>query len=128
MPMAELSNRARRGQSGEAHARAWLEGRGYTYIKRNWHCHAGELDLVMLDGNELVIVEVKTRTGDRFGRASETITAAKRRRILASAEWFVSVHPKYQDMIWRCDIVAVTIDSHTGAATVEHFENALFEG
>lgn len=94
---------------------------------RNWHCHAGELDLVMIDGDELVFVEVKTRTGDRLGRASETISAAKRRRVLSSAEWFVSVHPDYHCMIWRCDIVAVTIDPGTGAARVDHFVNALID-
>ncbi|HYH11767.1 MAG TPA: YraN family protein [Thermomicrobiales bacterium] len=123
--MPEPASRARRGQSGEAHARAWLEGRGYHLVTRNWHCHAGELDLVMLDGDELVFVEVKTRTGERLGRASEAVSAAKRHRILSSAEWFLSAHPDYQEMIWRCDIVAVTIDPRTGDARVDHFVNAL---
>jgi putative endonuclease len=97
-------------------------------VTRNWHCQAGELDLVMIDGDELVFVEVKTRTGDGHGRASEAVGTAKRRRILTSAEWFVSVHPTFQDMIWRCDIVAVTIDPHTGEARIDHYENALHVG
>ncbi len=126
--MAEHESRARRGKTGESHARAWLEGRGYQWIASNWHCHAGELDLVMRDGDELVMVEVKTRTGERYGHASEAISRAKRRRVLASAEWFISTHPDYQEMIWRCDIVAVTIDPRSGRAHVDHFENALYEG
>lgn len=124
--MPDATNRARLGKSGEAHARAWLEGRGYRFVTRNWRCRAGELDLVMTDGDELVFVEVKVRTGERLGRASEAISAAKRRRVLAASEWFVSVHPTYHDMIWRCDIVAVAINPHTGAARVDHFINALF--
>lgn len=81
----------------------------------------------MRDRDELVMVEVKTRTGERSGRAAETITAAQRRRILTAAEWFVAEHDAYQDMIWRCDIVAVTIDPIYGTAAIEHYENALVE-
>src|SRR5690606_37769549 len=78
----DASARSQRGKCGEAHARAWLEGRGLRFVTRNWHCQAGELDLVMIDGDELVFVEVKTRTGDGHGRASEAVGTAKRRRIL----------------------------------------------
>lgn len=82
----------------------------------------------MRDNDELVMVEVKTRTGERSGRAAETVTSAQRRRILTAAEWFVAEHPDYQEMIWRCDIVAVTIDPTTGAASIDHYENALLDG
>jgi putative endonuclease len=126
--MPDLSPRARRGHSGEAHARAWLEGRGYACVATNWHCRAGELDLVMRDGEELVFVEVKTRTGERFGHAAEAVTDAKRRKLLAAAEWFIAEHPEWQDAIWRCDLVAVTIDPRTGTAAIEHYDNALFDG
>lgn len=120
--------RKRRGQTGESHARAWLEGHGYNHVASNRHCRSGELDLVMVDGSELVFVEVKTRTGESAGRASEAISRDKRRKILASAEWFISTHPQYQEMIWRCDIAAVTINPHSGVAHIDHFENALWTG
>jgi putative endonuclease len=126
--MADRSPAARRGASGEAHARAWLEGRGYRTVAANWRCPSGELDLVMLDGDELVFVEVKTRTGERYGRAAEAVTAAKQRKLLASAEWFAADHPEHADLVWRIDVVAVTIDPRTGAARVDHLENAVVEG
>lgn len=126
--MADRSRGARRGQSGEAHARAWLEGRGYRTVAANWRCPSGELDLVMLHGDELVFVEVKTRTGERFGRAAEAVTPAKQRRLLATAAWFAAGHPEHSERIWRIDIVAVTIDPRNGAARVDHFENAVVEG
>lgn len=81
----------------------------------------------MRDGTEIVFVEVKTRTGDRFGAAVEAVTDAKRRKLLATGEWFIAEHPEFHDLIWRCDIVAVTIDPRTGLATVEHHENALVD-
>ncbi len=125
--MADRADGARRGRSGEAHARAWLEGRGYITIEGNWRCPAGELDIVMLDGEELVFVEVKTRTGQRFGHAAEAVTPAKQRKLLATAAWFASEHPEHEDRIWRIDIIAVTIDARTGAARVDHIENAVVE-
>lgn len=113
------------GRSGERHARLILEAQGYIHIASNWHCRAGELDLVMTHGDVLVFVEVKTRRGDRAGRAEEAISQAKARRMLAAAEWFVGEHPQFHDHIWRCDLMAITIDERTGTATHRHIENAI---
>ncbi len=79
------------------------------WVTSNWHCEAGELDLVMLDGEELVIVEVKTRTGERSGRAEESISQSKGRKLLASAEWFIDTHPDHAERIWRVDLLALTL-------------------
>jgi putative endonuclease len=115
------------GTSGEAHARRYLEARGYRFIAKNWHCPDGELDLVMIDGHELVFIEVKTRRGEYSGRAAESVSTSKARKLLASGEWFIDAHPQYQDMIWRCDLVAITINPRSGIASVQHEINAIVE-
>jgi len=126
--MARTSRDGALGATGEHHARLLLEGRGYRLVTRNWRCAAGELDLVMLDGEELVFVEVKTRRGERAGRAGEAVTPAKARRMLAAAEWFVADHPEHQNRIWRCDLVAITLLPTTGAARAQHYVNAIVVG
>lgn len=126
--MSSATARAHRGQSGEAHARAWLEGQGYRHVESNWRCPGGELDLIMVDGDELVFVEVKTRSGERFGRAAESITSGKARRVIGAAEQFIASCSSWQEMIWRCDIVGVTIDLRTGSAHIDHVKNALIVG
>ena len=50
-------------------------------VARNWRCREGELDLVVRRGRELVFVEVKARTTDRFGIPAEAVTPAKQRRL-----------------------------------------------
>lgn len=125
--MTELTPNAARGKAGETHARIWLEARGYRLIAANWHCRAGELDLVMLDATELVFIEVKTRSGEHAGRASDAVSASKRRKMLAAAEWFVAQHPTYHDTLWRCDIVAVTLGPDKAVQAIEHFINAIYE-
>ncbi len=82
----------------------------------------------MMDGDELVFVEVKTRTGEDFGRAAEAITSAKARRVIGAAEQFIASCHTCQELIWRCDIVGVTIDPRTGSARIDHVKNALIVG
>ena len=125
--MSSTNRRAATGTSGEAQARRYLEARGYTFIAQNWYCQSGELDLIMLDGNELVFVEVKTRRGERSGRAGESVSDSKARKLLDSGEWFIGTHPKYEDLAWRCDLVAITIHPTTVVATVQHEINAILD-
>ncbi len=115
------------GKRGERVARDYLEARGYVFVTANWHCRAGELDLVMIDGGDLVFVEVKTRRGERSGRAEEAVSSSKVSRLLAAAEWFLADHSELQERIWRCDIVAVTIglEHHPD---VTHYVNAIVAG
>ena len=125
--MSATDRRRQLGDNGEAIARRHLEASGLRFVTRNWHCRAGEIDLVMLDGDVLVFVEVKTRNGERAGRAEEAISPSKARKLLASGEWFVADHPDYQDMAWRCDLVAITIE-RDGTARIDHYVNAIVEG
>ena len=125
--MGSTEARRQLGRAGEDIARRHLESRGYTCVTSNWHCRAGELDLVMLDGETLVFVEVKARRGERAGRAEEAITPAKARRLLAAGEWFVADHADYHDLAWRCDLVAITIQP-TGPARIDHYINAIVDG
>lgn len=103
-----------------------MEARGYGFVAANWLCRAGELDLVMRDGSELVFVEVKTRTGDWAGHASEAVTSIKGDRVLDAAEAFVAAHSEFEDDLWRCDIIAITLARDGIVRTVEHFVNAIY--
>lgn len=116
------------GRIGERHARLMLEGRGYQLVATNWRCRAGELDLVMLDDETLVFVEVKTRRGDRAGRADDSVTGSKASKLLAAAEWFVAEYPEHQSRIWRVDLVAITLHPVSGAVSSNHYVNAIVEG
>lgn len=116
------------GADGERMAQVFLERHGYRFVDRNWHCAAGELDLVMLDGDELVFVEVKTRRGERSGRAEDAVSPAKAARLLAAAEWYLSVHAIHQDRVWRCDLVAITTSGVQHSPRIDHYVNAIVSG
>ena len=116
------------GDAGERHARRHLEAKGYVFVAANWRCNAGEVDLAMRDGEELVFVEVKTRRGEGMGRAEEAVSPAQARRLLAAADAFLAEHPSLDDRIWRIDLVAITLDGAGVVRRLVHLENVLTEG
>ena len=116
------------GAAGEALARRHLEGKGYELLAANWHCRAGELDLIMLDGEVLVFVEVKTRHGERLGAAEEAVTATKAARLLIAAETYVAERPDLAHLFWRIDLVAVTLAPSGAVARLTHFVDAVHAG
>lgn len=78
------------GRRGEDAAAAYLERAGMTVVERNWRCDSGEADIVALDGETLVIVEVKTRRTDRSGSAEEAVSPTKQKRLSRIARHYVS--------------------------------------
>ena len=74
---------------GELAAASFLRGEGGSVLRRNWRpVRGGELALVCRDGNCLVFVEVKPRTGNGYGGARRAVDARKRALIRrGAAEW-----------------------------------------
>lgn len=69
------------GRRGEDIAAAYLERAGMLILDRNWRCRDGEIDIVARWGRTLVVVEVKTRSGTRFGRPLEAVDARRGARL-----------------------------------------------
>jgi len=78
------------GARAEAIAAAWLARRGLTVVTRNYRVRGGEIDLVCRDGRTLVFVEVRLRRHPAFGGAAESITPAKRRRLILAARHYLA--------------------------------------
>jgi putative endonuclease len=67
-----------------------LQGAGLRLLARNWRCRHGEIDLIAEEGGTLVFAEVRMRSGSGFGGAAESVTTAKRQRLLAAARLYLS--------------------------------------
>jgi putative endonuclease len=108
------------GRYGEQVAVAHLEGLGMRVLERNWRCPIGEIDVVALDGDCLVVCEVKTRRSEVCGSPLEAVTPAKlaRLRRLAGA-WLESRDAHLPEV--RIDVVAV-LRPLRGRAQVEHLQ------
>jgi putative endonuclease len=90
-----MKNRAKAsGNLAEALASDYLQARGLRLLARNYSCRLGEIDLVLEDGACLVFAEVRLRRDRAYGGAGESITAAKRQRIVLAARHYLSGRPE----------------------------------
>ena|SRR2546430_13124931 len=93
-------------RKGEDLAARYLEHGGLVVLSRNWRCPEGELDLVLTDGQTLVVCEVKTRTSTRFGTPAEAVTDVKSNRIRRLTQRWQHAHQvRYCPL--RFDIVSI---------------------
>lgn len=106
------------GAYGEAVAARHLASEGLRVLERNWRCDEGEIDLVLRDGDVLVVCEVKTRTSDACGTPNEAVTQDKLDRLRRLAHRWAGEHG-VRPAETRIDLVAVRVPRR-GAAEVEH--------
>lgn len=112
------------GAAGEKLAQNFLKKKGYRIRQTNYRCRAGELDIIAQKKDCLVFVEVRTKTSAEYGSPEESITSAKREKLVASALSYINSQQKPPSN-WRIDFVGVHLD-HSGKATrIEHIENAI---
>jgi putative endonuclease len=82
---------------------------GYEIVARNWHCQSGEVDIVARRGDALHFFEVRTRRGRAYGTPEESVTPAKRQRMVDVALTYLGERA-LTDVDWRIGFVAVEMD------------------
>jgi putative endonuclease len=106
------------GAYGESSAARHLsEEQGMTLLDRNWRCAEGEIDLVLRDGDTLVVCEVKTRRGGDHGGPLEAVTQVKFDRLRRLAACWLEHHGlRVPDV--RIDLVGVDLSRPAGERIV----------
>lgn len=99
------------GKLGEDLAAGALVARGYAILDRRYRTRHGEIDIVADDRGTIVFVEVRSRTTGEFGRAAESLTPAKRRKVTAMAVDYLA-RRRLADRPCRFDVV--TVDDANG--------------
>lgn len=99
------------GEESERLALEHLQAAGLELIARNFRCRVGEIDLVMLDGDCLVVVEVRCRKSGRppatrYPTAVESVGPHKQRKLAQAARFFLVRHKAFSNHNVRFDVVA----------------------
>ncbi|MGQ8337441.1 YraN family protein [Sunxiuqinia sp. A32] len=110
------------GKKGEQIAQTYLKTLGYQILKTNWYFHHYELDIVAQDKDELVIVEVKARSGDRYEHPSEAVTDRKIRFLVNAAEAYIQEYDINLDT--RFDVISVIFYGQN--FDLEHYKDAFY--
>ncbi len=103
------------GGRGEKLAHRLLRRRGMKILARNYRCPAGEADIIILDrstrndlgAETIALVEVKTRSSNRYTEPEAAVDADKQRRLRKIADYYLSGRDAHGYNI-RFDIVSIT--------------------
>jgi putative endonuclease len=119
-PSSVRTPKQRAGDQAEAAASQHLIASGCRIVARNARYRDGEIDLIAFERELLVFVEVRMRTGSRFGGAVATVNAVKQKRIVRAAQrWLLATYGQR----WpACRFDVVTVD---GGGTIEWIRNAF---
>jgi putative endonuclease len=98
------------GRRGEDLAHRFLRKQGYIIVARNYRLSSGdaEADLIAREGDDLVIVEVKTRATDEFGPPERAVNPEKQRHLIRVAREYA----RKTDTPWehvRFDVVSIVL-------------------
>jgi len=112
------------GIMGEKITERFLIGRGFRILARRWRSGHTEIDLIAEDGDEVVFVEVKTRSGSRFGTPEESVTAKKRRELRLGALKYLAAEG-WEERPYRIDVAAVVTEGEV--PVLRYLRNAVGE-
>lgn len=107
------------GSRGESAAAAYLKRTGMEIIDRNWRSGRGELDIIAIDGDELVVCEVKTRTTVACGTPEDAVSPTKQRRLVRLAEAYRAASGLEECSV-RFDVVSITVIADDRALLRHH--------
>lgn len=108
------------GKIGEQMVAKYLTDKGYIILEHNYRRGHLEIDLIALDGDELVIVEVKSRAYDNILQPEDAVGHKKRLALIRLANEYVKTHGRKENV--RFDIV--TVISKSDGAEIKHLKNA----
>lgn len=116
-----MPNNTEKGNLGEELALGYLKSKGYEILDQNWRFRHLEIDIVASINNFLVIVEVKMRANDEFGRPEEFVTRAKQKKLVKAAHYYIQENNI--DLETRFDVIAIL---EYPKLSLEHFEGAFY--
>jgi putative endonuclease len=118
-----MSNKST-GDRGESLAREYLEQQGYRILDTNYRGPGGEIDIVARDDDFLVFIEVRTRSSLDYGSPEESVTPAKKGRLIATAQHYRQGHYN-MPASWRIDFIGIMLDPRGGPPQIDHIPNAI---
>lgn len=112
------------GKKGEALAKTYLESKGYKILEMNWRFSKAEVDLIAMDGEVMVFVEVKTRSGEHFGYPEEFVSKNKEQLLMDAA----AVYTNQAGHEWEIRFDIISIISKGTFHELTHIKDAFFDG
>ena len=96
------------GKKGEKLIYKYVKKLGMKVVETNYRTPFGEADLIAVDGDEIVFIEVKTRTSTAFGTPAQAVGTVKQQRYYKIAQFYGMHHGEEPNA--RFDVAEVYAD------------------
>jgi putative endonuclease len=113
------------GRRSERAAARFLRSLGYRLVAANVADPAGEIDLIALDGETVVVVEVRSTASDDWERTALSVDLAKQRKITGAALRFLARRRLLEGVAVRFDVLVLCWPPTSRAPVVRHFRHAF---
>ncbi|MCK4241156.1 MAG: YraN family protein [Candidatus Atribacteria bacterium] len=112
------------GRIGEEAASKYLEAKGYRIRERNYRTYLGEIDIISEYRGNIIFVEVKTRSSNKFGYAEEAVNSIKQKKIIKNALYYLNRNRLWQ-INSRFDVIIISISNNKTIKGIKHIKNAF---
>lgn len=113
------------GRRSERAAARFLRRLGYRILAANVTDPAGELDLIALDGQTLVVVEVRSTAGDDLTRTAASVDFRKQRKVTEAAVRFLARKRLLEGVAVRFDVLVLGWPATAREPVVRHYPHAF---
>lgn len=105
------------GQYGEKIAKNYYQSLGYQILTQNYHSRYGEIDLLCKKDQQILIVEVKTRKGQKYGYGEEIINNKKIDNLIKTYQ----IYARKNNLADYFDIEICVIELKNKQKTIQRF-------
>ena len=109
------------GKEGEEMACQWLADRGYIILEKNWKNRHEEIDLITRLDDQIVFIEVKTRSSLKYGNPEDAVSLKKQRNLVNAGHEYILKHQI--DLEAQFDILSILIIDKK--PRINHIERAF---
>ncbi len=120
-----MSKTQETGKQGEQLAREYLTSQGYKVLELNWRYKKAEIDLICSKDDQIVIVEVKTRTSTYFGKPEEFVSQHQQDLVFLAANAYLELNNIEKEL--RFDVIAVVLENPQ-QVKLKHIQDAFYPG
>jgi len=119
-----MNNKITIGKFGQQLAGQFLVKRSYEILSENYYTRVGEIDIIAQKNEQIIFVEVKTRTSENYGTPEEAVNDRKKEKMYDTALKYLSEKEVDHDN-FRLDIIAIVIEKENMKAKIRHHKNIL---
>ncbi|MEA1939524.1 MAG: YraN family protein [Candidatus Caldatribacteriota bacterium] len=113
------------GKTGEKTALKYLLAKGYKILEKNYRNFLGEIDIISKFRDDIIFIEVKTRSSHKYGYPEESINLAKQKKIIKIALGYLS-EKRFKKNNYRFDVILINVFINNNIDKIRHIENAFY--